>query len=183
MHDAQALSVLIFCHEPPISETGCSIAAEAFGFFNSSNFCSAGATESIFWKCRKVERTPWTTRAFIHWYENLWSFNSFIDGPPASTIKFPHGALRITRTFGRSAGTNTISLEDIIDSSALTSAFVYSYNMGDLIFRYLPFKRLYGSDREVNYQKDTPVGQIRTIGFKYWTFCRSGLAVISIETH
>lgn len=74
----------------------------------------------------------------------------------AGELKFPNGALRITRTPGRSVGENTIRLDDLIDSSALTSAFVFAFFIAqDQFFKHFPFKRP-GDD--TYWREEVPVG-------------------------
>ncbi|KAJ6577601.1 tyrosyl-DNA phosphodiesterase-domain-containing protein [Mycena capillaripes] len=55
-------------------------------------------------------------------------------------MKYEGGALRITRTPGRHHTPNTVSLEDLIHSDDLSSAFVHSFFIeNDLLFQYFPF--------------------------------------------
>jgi hypothetical protein len=54
-------------------------------------------------------------------------------------IRFQHGALRLTRTPGRTAS-NTITLEQLIHAPALCSAFVSAFFIADFEFlSYFPF--------------------------------------------
>ncbi|KAJ7586114.1 tyrosyl-DNA phosphodiesterase-domain-containing protein [Mycena floridula] len=67
--------------------------------------------------------------------------------PKAGNLKFKHGTLRITRTPGREDHHNTVSLADLIDSSRLVSAFVFSFFIGQHeLFDHFPFKRHCGTD-------------------------------------
>lgn len=57
-------------------------------------------------------------------------------------MKYPNGAVRITRTQGRDDTKNCISLKDIIDKKSLLSACIYSYYIGDHeLFDHLPFSK------------------------------------------
>ncbi|KAJ7450635.1 tyrosyl-DNA phosphodiesterase I [Mycena latifolia] len=61
--------------------------------------------------------------------------------PVKMPMTYAGGALRLTRTRGRSA-VNTISLKDLIHSYELSSAFVYSFFIeNDHLFQYFPFKK------------------------------------------
>ena len=54
-------------------------------------------------------------------------------------IKYPHGALRITRTPGRRTAKNCVNLEDVIHKQHLVSACVFSFFIGDMeLYDYLP---------------------------------------------
>lgn len=57
-------------------------------------------------------------------------------------MKYPNGAIRMTRTQGRDDTKNCINLEDIIDRKGLVSACIYSYFMSDNeLFHHLPFSK------------------------------------------
>lgn len=57
-------------------------------------------------------------------------------------MKYPNGAIRMTRTQGRDDTKNCINLEDIIDKKNLVSACIYSYFMSDNeLFHHLPFSK------------------------------------------
>lgn len=54
-------------------------------------------------------------------------------------MKYPNGALRITRTPGRQGLRNCVNLEDLVATKELTSACVYSFFIGqEELFRHLP---------------------------------------------
>ncbi|KAJ7753929.1 tyrosyl-DNA phosphodiesterase-domain-containing protein [Mycena maculata] len=60
--------------------------------------------------------------------------------PVQLPMKYKGGALRLTRTPGRNR-VNTVSLEDLIHPTELTSAFVFAYCIeNDFLFKYFPFK-------------------------------------------
>ncbi|KAF7519945.1 hypothetical protein G7054_g12934 [Neopestalotiopsis clavispora] len=67
-----------------------------------------------------------------------------VTGKRASTrsLKYPDGALRITRTRGREHAKNCVSLEDLIDKQSLVSACIYSFYIGDHeLFQHLPLSK------------------------------------------
>ena len=60
----------------------------------------------------------------------------------AHTIKFPNGAVRITRTPGRTHHKNCISLEDIVSRNYLVSACLYSFYIAESeFFPHFPFSK------------------------------------------
>ncbi|KAH6646906.1 tyrosyl-DNA phosphodiesterase-domain-containing protein [Truncatella angustata] len=63
-------------------------------------------------------------------------------GPPSSTMKFPDGAIRITRTPGRQHEKNCVNLKDVIDKRNLVSACIYAFFIAnEEVFCHLPFSR------------------------------------------
>lgn len=57
-------------------------------------------------------------------------------------VAFPNGALRITRTPGRSRAKNCINLTDVIHKDSLVSACVFSFFIAnEELFEHLPLSR------------------------------------------
>ncbi|ETS77792.1 hypothetical protein PFICI_09854 [Pestalotiopsis fici W106-1] len=77
--------------------------------------------------------------------------------PSTSNLKFPNGALRITRTEGRKKAKNCVGLEDLVDKQSLVSACIYSYFIadGDLL-KYLPLSKT---------SNDVPIYIGRDVGY------------------
>ena len=61
---------------------------------------------------------------------------------PNTRMAFPNGALRITRTPGRSRAQNCINFTDVIHKDSLVSACVFSFFIAnEELFEYLPLSR------------------------------------------
>lgn len=61
---------------------------------------------------------------------------------PNTRMAFPNGALRITRTPGRSRAKNCINLTDVIHKDSLASACVFSFFIAnEELFEHLPLSR------------------------------------------
>ncbi|KAK6086559.1 ubiquitin interaction domain-containing protein [Seiridium cupressi] len=63
-------------------------------------------------------------------------------GSSKNAMKFPDGALRITRTPGRQTAKNCVNLEDLIDKKSLVSACIFSFFIAnEELFPHLPLSQ------------------------------------------
>lgn len=78
-----------------------------------------------------------------------------------ASMAFPDGALRITRTPGRSRAKNCINLADVIHKGSLISACVFSFFIAnEELFKHLPLSKT--SDA-------VPVSTLRSLGSSFKT--------------
>lgn len=65
-----------------------------------------------------------------------------IDTSSTVAMAYPDGAVRITRTPGRTASLNTISLDDLIKKESLVAACCFAFFIAqDELFQYLPLSK------------------------------------------
>lgn len=83
-----------------------------------------------------------STNNRIHTFSSSSSSSASSSRPRVESLQFPQGALRITRTPGRTYARNTTSLSDLISKDHLIAGLCYAFFIAqDELFRHLPIGR------------------------------------------